>query len=326
MTSVYEGKVNINKFINKLPIGSCEICPALGEDAAVISLDKESKYILVHSDPITEASLEPGYLSVVVACNDINMKGGYCKWISTTILLPRLEDLDRVIDGIKEACNILKCSVIGGHTEVTSTVKSPIVVTTAFSTVNKYLSYRNVKEGDYIVQVSSIGIEGAWILATEFKELLINRGIKKEIIENIRKNYKYEIIDQIKAEKIWEYSKAMHDITDGGIWQSLYEISNALNRKLIVYKENIIIREEIREIVNRLGINPYLFISSGSFIVITDKPEAILNTIKESAIIGKVGEEREAEVFVSGEGKINEDDLHEELARFESSYNEWRQR
>lgn len=141
-------------------------------------------YLITHSDPITEALYDPGFLSITVACNDINMKGSHCRWVITTILLQSLKDLDKIVAGEKEACKIINCKIVGGHTEVTPGISSSsIVITTAFSISNNYLDIKNVKEGDYIVQVFSIGIEGTWILATEFKGLLKSKGISENLLQ-----------------------------------------------------------------------------------------------------------------------------------------------
>ncbi|MEM0263780.1 MAG: AIR synthase family protein [Saccharolobus sp.] len=311
------GKVSIKKFLYNLPIGNCLICPSIGEDAGVVEL--KDKYLIIHSDPITETRDDSGFLSIAVACNDVNMKGAECKWVVTTILLSDISHLDNIISGINEACNIIGCKVIGGHTEVTNSVKQDIVVTTAFSASDKFLDYSNIKEGMKVILIGSPGIEGTWILAKDYEELLLNKGVKKEIIEISKRKFKYDIIVQDRALRVSKFAIAMHDATEGGIMQALLEVAKASGYTVSVDLENIKLREETRVITKALNIDPFKLISSGAFIVVTDKVNEVLSNVDEAYVIGKI-EKGDPVLNVKGVGVFNED-FEEELVRFESSYN-----
>jgi len=313
------GKIPVNKFINKLPIGDCEICPSIGEDAGVIEVNE--KYLIIHSDPITETREDAGFLSVAVACNDINMKGVKCKWVINTILLSHVTHLEKIITGISEACNIIGCKILGGHTEVTDGISKDIVVTTALSTNNSFLSYNNVKEGMKVILVGNPGIEGTWILAKDYEDLLTLKGVDKKIIENAKK-FRNDIIIQDKALKIKDYVAVMHDATEGGILQALLEIAKASNHKVVVDLEKIKLRDETRVISSALNIDPFKLISSGAFIAISDKPDLIINSVSDAYIIGEVLK-GDPILHVKGVGDFNED-FEEELVEFESRYNGWR--
>ncbi len=314
------GKVPLKEFLHKIRSGNCEICPSIGEDDAIIKVDQP--YIVIHSDPITESSIDPGFLSVAVACNDVNMKGIPCKWILTTILLSTKKSLDRILSGINEACSILNCSVVGGHTEVVMNLPLDIVVTTAFSISDKILTTRNAKEGDYIVMIGSAGIEGTWILANQFEDYLLNKGVKKEIIESA-KRFKRDIIVQEKALKVSEYAIGMHDATEGGVLQALLEIAKLSNLKAVINPSLIPVRKETLEITKALSIDYLKLVSSGAFLVVTRNPEEIMMRVKEGNIIGRLIK-GDPILHLEGVGDFNED-FEEELVRFESSYNGGRQ-
>jgi hydrogenase maturation factor len=310
------GKVPLKDFLHKIPSGNCEICPSVGEDDAIIKIDKP--YIIIHSDPITESSVDPGFLSIAVACNDVNMKGAPCKWALTTLLLSSRESLDRILSGINEVCKILGCNVVGGHTEVVMNLPSDIVVTTAFSTTDKILTARNAKDGDYIVMVGSAGIEGTWILANQFEDYLLKLGVKKETIESA-KRFKYDIIVQEKALNIVEYAIGMHDATEGGVLQAILEIAKLSNLRAVINPNLIPVRKETLEITRALSIDYLRLISSGAFLVITRNPEEVVNKVEESNVIGRLIK-GEPSLHLEGVGDFNED-FEEELVRFESSYN-----
>jgi len=309
------GKISPEQFLSRIKSGNCVICPALGEDDAILRLDK--KYLVIHSDPITESSLDSGFLSVVVACNDVNMKGTECKWILTTILLSRKDNLNDIINGINEACNIIGCDVVGGHTEVTN-IDRDIVVTTAVGETDRVMEISSVKDGDYVVLVGDIGIEGSWILATQFQSLLKSKGVSNEVIETA-KSFKKELIVQPKVLAISRLVKFMHDTTDGGLLQALFELAKRSNMTISIREDSIPLRKEVSEITRALNIDPLKFISSGAFIAITDKPKEILSKVN-GYIIGKLVK---GEPIVRTEKRIINDNVKEELVRVENSYNGW---
>ncbi|BDC18404.1 AIR synthase-related protein [Acidianus sp. HS-5] len=310
------GKVPLKEFLYKIPSGNCEICPSIGEDDAIIKVNEP--YIAIHSDPITESSVDPGFLSIAVACNDVNMKGTRCKWVLTTILLSTKKSLDRILSGINEACSILGCNVVGGHTEVVMNLPSDIVVTTAFSTTDKVLTARNAKEGDYVVMVGSAGIEGTWILANQFEDYLLKAGVKKETIESA-KRFKHDIIVQEKALKVSEYAIGMHDTTEGGVLQALMEISKLSNLRAVIDPSLIPVRRETLEITKALSIDYLRLVSSGAFLVVTRNPEEVMKKVSEGNVIGRLIKGGPG-LHLEGVGDFNED-FEEELVRFEGSYN-----
>ncbi|BFH73680.1 AIR synthase family protein [Sulfurisphaera javensis] len=309
------GKIPVKDFLSKIQTGNCDVCPSIGEDDAMIKT--EGEYLVIHSDPITEAGKDAGFLSVTVACNDVNMKGVPCKWVLTTILLSKKENLDKVIEGINEACRIIGCSVIGGHTEVTRGLNQDIVTTTALSFSNKIMKLSDAKAGHYIGFFGYTGLEGTWILANEFEDELLKRGIKKETIEKAKQLRNF-ISVQDKALRVKDYVIAMHDATEGGVYQALLEVAKASKNKVVINKKPRML-EETLEITKALRINPYTLISSGAFIVITDKPKKIEELGGE--IIGKIVEGEDV-LEVEGEGVFKED-FYEELVRFESNYYGW---
>jgi len=313
------GKVPINKFIYNLPIGDCILCPSIGEDAGVIEVN--NKYLIVHSDPITETKGDAGFLSVAVACNDINMKGVKCKWVLTTILLSDISHLESIISGISEACNIIGCKVIGGHTEVTSGIDKDIVITTAMSSSNSFLNYNNVKPGMKVILVGSPAIEGTWILAKDYESILLQKGINKQVIESARR-FKYDIIVENKALKVSQYAVVMHDATEGGVMQALFELAKASGYTVSVDLSKVKLRYETSVITKALGIDPFRLISSGAFIVVSEKADEIIGLLDEVYVLGEV-RKGDPVLEVKGLGIFNED-FEEELVRFESGNISWR--
>ncbi|BCU68974.1 AIR synthase family protein [Stygiolobus caldivivus] len=308
------GKISIETFLNEIPHESCVVCPGVGEDDAYI--ESQGKYLVIHSDPITEAGQDAGFLSVTVACNDVNMKGIPCKWVTTVLLLKSEDSLRPVLNGISEACRLLKCDVIGGHTEVTQGLNRDIVVTTAFSFSDRVLKVSDSQSGDYVLVFGTAGIEGSWILANEFEGELLRRGVSRKTI-NSAKGFKYLIPVQEKAIKVKDYVIAMHDATEGGIYQALLEVAKASGLTLKVDYE-IPVAEETLEISRAMGVNPYQLISSGSFIAVA-RGEENIEKLKSlgGKVIGKLKGEGPKLVI---KDKVYTEDFEEELVRVESGH------
>ena len=72
--------------------------PGIGEDAA--ALDMGSSALIVATDPITFATDEIGYYSVIVNANDIATTGAKPRWFSVSVLLPEAEATEEFIDSI----------------------------------------------------------------------------------------------------------------------------------------------------------------------------------------------------------------------------------
>ena len=68
------------------------------------------------------------------------------------------------MNDINYATSKLGIEITGGHTEVTNIVDQPLVIGTAFSAVDKFVSNKNIREGDMILMTKTAGIEGTLII------------------------------------------------------------------------------------------------------------------------------------------------------------------
>ena len=110
---------------------------------------------------------------------------------------------------------------------------------------------------------------------------------------------------------------AMHDITEGGIFGALWEMAEGSRVGLEVDLKKIPIRQETVEICNYFDLNPYLLMSSGSMLMVTDKgPELVKNLIKENiqaAIIGKITSGNDRVILNDDEKRFLEPPKSDEL-------------
>ena len=285
--------------------------PKMGEDAAVI--DFRDKALVVHSDPITGAIENIGWLAVNVCANDIATRGVRPLWMLIVMLLPQnttSTQLKHITSQIDEAAKELGIAVVGGHSEFTMNIKRPILVATAIGEAEKKKLIRSsgAKIGDSIIVTKGAAIEGTTILSTESAELLVAK-IDKTTIQNAQKFIKLISIvkDALTATEIGGVH-AMHDATEGGIAACLQEIAWASNIGLAVYEEKIPIYEETKIVCDALNIDPLKTISSGSLIISarSEKAEEIVGALKvkgiKAAVIGKTVDKREGSYVFRRDG------------------------
>ena len=139
--------------------------PGIGLDFSVVKIN--NKYLITSSDPVTGIKENIGIYVVNLCANDIAVSGNHPNFFQSVILLPKNSDtnlLKSIVDDINYATSKLGIEITGGHTEVTNIVDQPIVIGTAFSAVDKFVSNKNICEGDMIIMTKTAGIEGTLII------------------------------------------------------------------------------------------------------------------------------------------------------------------
>ncbi len=285
--------------IRKTVSSRTRVGPRIGEDAAVIGLPCCD--LVIHSDPITEATQGMGKLAVDVATNDIAVSGACPEWILVTLLLPegaRLEDLMQIVEEIGEEASRLGVDVVGGHTEVSPGLDKPVIVVTSLGITCSgcALPTMDAKPGDLVYQVGYAGLEGTSIILNDFSDLVKS----KCGIENFGfGEYELSVVEPACRLSRNRVVRTMHDPTEGGVAGALVEIAIASNTKIIVYYDKILFKKITVDAAECLQIEPLHLISSGSLIAIVPsrlagEAEAIMRKGNYAfSLIGRV-EERSA--------------------------------
>lgn len=267
--------------------------PKIGEDAAVI--DFKDRVLIVHSDPITGAIENIGWLAINVCTNDIATRGIRPQWVLIVMLLPQNFDLDqlkKITKQMDKAAKEIGVAIIGGHTEVTFSVNRPIIIATAIGEAEKggFVRTSGAEIGDRIVVTKGAAIEGTAILSTEMDKLL-HLKVNKRLIQRARKFIKMTSVleDALTAIEIGEVH-AMHDATEGGVAGALQEVAWASNVGIVAHEEKIPIHKETEAICKALNIDPLKTISSGTLIIFChpSKAEKIANALRKRDIQASV--------------------------------------
>lgn len=274
----------------------------IGEDSAVVDLN--DKLLVISSDPITGASKNAGYLAVHVACNDIAAAGADPIGIQVILLLPEKIEEKQIIElmnEMTETAAAINVEVLGGHTEVLSAVNKPIICITAVGKVGREncISSSGAVVGDELVISKGVGIEGTYILANDYADLLREKGVSKETIEKaVLYNEKLSVLKEGKIAANCG-AHAMHDITEGGLYGALDEISQAAGLGFDLYIDYLPISNETKEISEALAIDPAGLISSGSMLIVTPNSESLIAELQENGILAaRIG------IITDGERRI----------------------
>lgn len=282
----------------------------IGEDCAVIDFGPYD--CVLSTDPITGAVSDIGRLSVHISCNDIASKGIEPLGLLLACMLPEgttVEEIDTIMAQAGQAAKELNVEIIGGHTEVTAAVTTPVIVSTAVGRALKgqVQGAENMKAGDYILMTKGAGIEGAGIIAADFGHELEAVLSPEEIEEALA------LLDQVSVVKEGVIAggigtSGMHDITEGGVLGAVWEMCQVSGKGAVIDYHSIPVHPVVEKICKHFDIDPLKLISSGSMLIVAppENKDAIKKAIRQAGIdvntIGQVND-KEGECLLLKDGK-----------------------
>lgn len=282
----------------------------VGEDVSFIEVGR--KTIVLTTDPVTAAKTNIGTIGFNINMNDLATSGAEGIGLLVTILLPPETDaseLETIMKEIHEEAFKNKMQILGGHTEVTKAVNRIVISVTAIGLTDRGEEIRagNARVGDTLVVSKVLGIEGTYIVASDFKDKLLNVLSPDELDHAVSMGASLSVAKEGQIGRLAGVH-AMHDITEGGVKGAVWEMANASNKGSIIYEKDLPFDPVTLKICGFIGIDPLRLISSGSMLFATDDPEELIRLLNEAGItgtvIGKVTEEYQ---------KIVIDDLEKEL-------------
>lgn len=298
-----------NLVLNRLPAlsSSTVVGSDIGADCAWIDLGDQM--MVISSDPVTAGGMESGTLTVHVSCNDIAACGVKPTGILIDIIAPPScseEDISRIVEDASSEAKKIGVDIVGGHTEVSESVNTFIVISTAFGLVGKDhpVPLGHAVEGDSLILTKTCGIEGTYIAAKEHRSKL--SSLPSELIDRASS---YSSLISVVPEGVvtgalesssgslndrgYKIGAAdlLHDVTEGGVLGAAYEMAHISGLGITVDERLIPITDETSRICEVLNINPFRLISSGSLLIATPEPDRILKALSDeginAVIIGK---------------------------------------
>ena len=267
------------------------IGPSVGVDCAALEVGPE-EVLVMSSDPITGAVQDIGSHCIHITANDLAASGAEPVGVMLTVLLPDTveePEIRKMVQDAEAACSQLNMEIFGGHTEITNVVKHPVISVTGVGKIKKsqLLSPAQIHPGQDVVVTKWIGLEATTILAKEREERLLTR-FSPDFVRVARDFDQYlSVVPDAKAVREADVT-AMHDITEGGVFGALWEMAEAGGVGLEVDLKAIPIRQETVEICEFFGVNPYLIMSSGSMMIVTDDGRRAVSCLEKAGIHGTV--------------------------------------
>ena len=242
--------------------------PGIGRDTAVVRLAK--RLVVLTADPVTGATKHIGEHSVHINANDIAATGAKPVWYVCTVLLPQgtsEKTLAGIMNGIDLASRSLGITVAGGHTEVTRGLDRPLIAGFMLGEIGgRVLSSANMRVGDWILMTKTAGIEGTAILASEYSERL-NRIMPAMVRKAQSLAKQISIVDEAMRISKIAGVHALHDPTEGGVLNGLWELAEASGLGMEVWADRIPLAAETSRICSELRLDPLRLMSSGCLLV-----------------------------------------------------------
>ncbi len=262
MRTIYSGLLNNG---SQVVVG-----PGVGWDSAVVR--SSSDKLVLTSDPITGTTGHVGRHSVEINANDIATTGARPKWFLCTILLPigaREDSLKEIAGDMRKACRRLGVSLVGGHTEVTPRVDRPILSGFMVGEASgRILNTGSGRLGDRVLMTKTAGLEGAQILATDRRSTLRREGVSDTVLKSASDfRRQISIVEEaLLSAKIQEVH-AMHDPTEGGVLNGLWELAEASGVGIELWADKIPVAPSTRAICFAERLDPLRLMSSGALLL-----------------------------------------------------------
>ena len=283
---------------------------AFGEDVALTRVGGD--ILASHVDPIVGAIGDIGWLAVHVACNDVAASGIRPRWIQLLVLVPRMEEedlLEKIMRDAGRAAEEIGVSIIGGHTGYSAGLSRPLVAVTALGTASgrEPVLTRGAKIGDHVLVTKGIALEGTAILAHDFADVARKLGLSGEELEE---GQRVMADISVMPEALVLASQgvtAMHDVTRGGILETLLEIACLSEVGIEVEFSRLPIPSIVSRFAQAFRFDPLRMISSGTLAatVPPERAEEVSTALEELgtpfAFVGRVIEG--GGVHIIGDGK-----------------------
>ena len=241
--------------------------PAFGEDVALTLIGDD--VLVSHVDPIIGAIGNIGWLAVHVACNDIATSGAPPRWILLLVLVPTKDDMDlleQIMRDAKRASNEIGISIIGGHTGYSSGLSRPLVAVTALgiATDRQPLRTNGAQVGDHVLVTKGIALEGTAILAQDFEDVALRSGLTRQDLGEARKLMSEVSVVQEALVLAEHGATSMHDVTRGGVLETLLEIALLSNVGISIDASRVPIPPIVSQFARAFQFDPLKMISSGT--------------------------------------------------------------
>jgi len=227
--------------------------------------------------------------------NDLAMRGARPYCLSLRLILEEgleLDELEKVIISISEACREAGVAIVTGDTKVVPRGKADkiFINTSGIGFIDEHIdiSAKNAKKGDIVILSGTMGDHGITIM-TRQAGITVEGNLASDTMP----------LHRLVATLLKEIPQAVHvlrDPTRGGVATTLNEVAGNCGLGIELREEFLPVRPEVRAACELLGLEPLYLANEGKCLVIVAAEEATraLQIIKgcqegrEAAIIGEL--------------------------------------
>ena len=287
--------------------------PGIGRDAAVVASGSGDDCFVLASDPITFAGPRPGWEAVHVNANDVACLGADPRWFLVTVLAaPGTEaaDLETLLRDVQDACREVGATLVGGHTEVTNAVQRLVLSGTmvGLTTAGQLIRSDGAREGDALIQIGPIAIEGTALLASDAAPLLKAAGLTDAELAAARDlliDPGISVLPAALTVRSLPGLHAMHDPTEGGIATAAIELAEAAGLSVELQAGPLLRHPLTDRVTAALDLDPLGLLASGTLLAAVDAEQAsavlrqLHNSGEQAARIGSLRGPRQPAILVS---------------------------
>jgi len=290
--------------------------PQHGVDAAVIELPDGNVMVIAEDPTFGLPVLMPhfGWCIVHICASDVAVLGVKPRYLTICLMLPPgTEDniLEHIWKEVHQECQKLDIAVVGGHTGIYPGIAYPLnggCTVIGVGSKEQLTPACNAKVGDRVIITKGPAIEAAGILAFQAEEALAKKLGRDTVAK--AKDYFLQMSVVKDAITASPYAHAMHDATEGGLLNGVYEIAAASGTGVTLFEDKIITPEEIAAVCQHFDIDPLISISEGTLVITAPPPKTpgLLQDLKQNGInawdIGEITPKDR--VFIRRNGKKEE--------------------
>lgn len=196
-----------------------------------------------------------------------------------------LRECIRLLDGL---CTAQEMTLLPGTFNVSCKVDAPCFALSALGT--QTVIRRIPQIGDTLLQVKGTGLSGTGLLLTLQREELLKHFSEAFLTQTRQKVLQPDIADIAGA--LGNCRVYLQPLAEGGVLAALWDLKSAGGLGFEVNLRALPMEQEVVEIAEVLGVNPYQLAGDGAVLLVTDEPEMAMEMLAAShipaAVIGAV--------------------------------------
>ena len=296
--------------------GTVVIGPQHGVDAAVIELPDKNVMVITEDPTFGLPVLMPhfGWAIVHICASDVAVLGVKPRYMTICLMLPpgtADSVLENIWSEVDSECKKLDIAIVGGHTGIYPGIAYPLnggCTVIGLGSKKQLTPASNARIGDRVIMTKGPAIEATGVLALQVEKALV-KELGKELVDKAQGLF-FEMTVVKDALIAAPHAHAMHDATEGGLLNGVYEIAAASGTGVTLFEDRIVIPPEVRQVCRYFAIDPLISISEGTLVITAapDKAPKIITDLKHGGITAwDIGEITPKDrTFIRSNGKSEE--------------------